>query len=57
MVFSSCSEQGLPLVVVRGALVAVAHPVADHGPWSARAPVVVARGFSRSAACGILPDE
>ena len=51
------ASRGDCLVVVHGVLDAVARPVADHGPWSTRASVVVARGFSRSAACGILPDK
>ena len=29
--FSSCSEQGLPFVAVRGLLIAVATLVAEHG--------------------------
>ena len=28
--FSSCGERGLPFVVVRGLLIAVASPVAEH---------------------------
>ena len=53
--FSSCGEQGLLFLVVRGLLIAVASLVVEHGLWSAGS-VVVVHGPS-SAACGIFPDQ
>ena len=69
--FSSCGEQGLLFVVVRrlliaicGLLIAMASLVEEHGLQACRlqqlwhaGSVVVAHGFSCSAACGIFPDE
>ena len=46
--FSSCGEQGLLFIAVRGLLIAVASLVAEHGV-GARASVVVAQGLS---SCG-----
>ena len=54
--FSSCGERGLLLIAVRGPLTIAASPVAEHGSRCAGS-VVVAHGPSRSAACGILPDQ
>ena len=48
--FSSCHEQGLLFVAVRGLLTAVASLVAEHGLQSAQASVDVARGLS---SCGV----
>ena len=47
--FSSCSEQGLLFVAVRGFLIAVASLVVGHRPQSAQASVVVALALS---SCG-----
>ena len=54
--FSSCGERELLFVVVRGLLIAVASRC---GAWAlgAWASVIVARGFSCSAACGIFLDQ
>ena len=60
--FSSCGEQGLLFVAVRGLLIAVASLVAEHGLqvpglqqlWH-MGSVVVAHGLSCSVACGGLP--
>ena len=54
--FSSCGEPGLPFVVVRGPLTAVASLFEEHGLLSAGS-VAVAHRLSCSAACGILPDQ
>ena len=48
-VFSSCSEQGLLFDAVRGLLIVVASPVAEHQLQGVWASVVVARGLS---SCG-----
>ena len=53
--FSSCGEQGLLFVAVRGLLIAVAS-VVEHG-LGARASVVAAHGLSCSAARGIFLDQ
>ena len=62
--FSSCGERGLLFVAVRGLLIAVASLVRSTGSrrvgfssCGSRASVVVARGLSGSAACGIFPDQ
>ena len=47
--FSSCGEQGLLFVVVRGLLIAVASLVAEHGLLGAQISVVVAL---RLSSCG-----
>ena len=54
--FSSCGEQGLLFIVVRGLLIVVASLVGARalGTW---ASVVVAHRVSCSAACGIFPDQ
>ena len=44
--FSSCREQGLLFVAVRGLLIVVASFVAEQGLESTRASVVVALGLS-----------
>ena len=66
--FSSCSEQGLLFVVVRGLLIVVASRCRAR-PLGARASVVVAcglsscgsvvvvHGLSCSVACGIFADQ
>ena len=43
--FSSCSEQRLLFVAVRGLLIAMASLVEENGLWGAQASVVVARGL------------
>ena len=54
--FSSCGERGLLFVAVRGLLIVVASRCGSRalGAW---ASVVVARGLSCSAACGIFLDH
>ena len=47
--FSSCSKQSLLFLSVRGPLITVAFPVAEHRLQGTRASVVVAHGLSR---CG-----
>ena len=65
--FSSCGERRPPLAAVGGHLIAVASPVVQtlgtqtsvvvaRGLQSAGS-IVVAHGFSSSAACGIFPDQ
>ena len=54
--FSSCGERGPLFIAVRGGLTVVASLVAEHSSRRAGS-VVVAHGPSRSAACGILPDQ
>ena len=57
--FSNCSERGPLFIAVRGPLTVVASPVAEHRLQTPRraGSVVVAHGLSRSAACGIFPDQ
>ena len=50
--FSSCSEQGLLFVAVRGLLIAVASLVAEHG---SRHTVVVAHGLSSFGSWALEP--
>ena len=54
--FSSCGEQGLLCAAVRGLLIAVASPVAEH---SSRRTGFSSCGtrLSCSVACGIFPDQ
>ena len=65
--FSSCGERRPALAAVGGHLIAVASPVVQtlgtqtsvvvaRGLQSAGS-IVVAHGFSSSAACGIFPDQ
>ena len=54
--FSSCAEQGILFIAVRGLLIALASLVAEHDSRHAGS-VVVARGLSCSVACGIFPDQ
>ena len=55
-VFPSCGKQGPLLIAVRGPLTIAASPVWSTGSRCAGS-VIVAHGPSRSAACGILPDQ
>ena len=54
--FSSCGERGLLFIAVRGLLITVASRC---GAWALGvwASVVVPRGLSGSAACGIFLDQ
>ena len=54
--FSGCGERGPLLIALRGPLTIVASPAWSTGSRCAGS-VVVAHGPSRSAACGILPDQ
>ena len=60
--FSSCNEQGLLFIAVRGLLIEGASHCGGFSCCGARAlgtraSVVVAHRFSCSAACGIFPDQ
>ena len=54
--FSSCGERGPLFIAVRGPLTIAASLVGSTGSRRASS-VVVARGLSCSAACGIFPDQ
>ena len=54
--FSSCGKQEPLFIAARGPLTIAASLVAEHR-LQTRSSVVVAHGPSRSAACGILPDQ
>ena len=52
----SCGKRGPLLITVRGPPTIAAPPVAEHSSRRAGS-AIVAHGPSRSAACGILPDQ
>ena len=54
--FSSCGKRGPLFIAVRGPLTAAASLLQSTGSRRAGS-VIVAHGPSRSAACGILPDQ
>ena len=54
--FSSCGKWGPLFIAVHGPLTIVASPVGSTGSRRAGS-VIVAHGPSRSATCGILPDQ
>ena len=60
--FSSCGKRGPLFIAVRGPLtiaaLSLSRPLLLRSTGSRRAgPVIVAHGPSRSAACGIFPDQ
>ena len=55
--FSSCIEQGLLFITVRGLLIEVTSLCCRARALGARASVAVARRVSCSTACGIFPDQ
>ena len=54
--FSSCGKRGPLFIAMRGPLTIAVSLVAKHRLRRAGS-VIVAHGLSRSAACGILPDQ
>ena len=54
--FSSCGKWGPLFIAVRRPLTVAASPVASTGSRRAGS-AIVAHGLSRSAACGIFPDQ
>ena len=52
----SCGKWGPPLTAVHGPLTTAPLPLRSTSPRRARS-AIVAHGPSRSAACGILPDQ
>ena len=54
--FSNCGKRGPLFIAVHGPLTIAASPAAEHR-LRREGSVIVAHGPSRSAACGIFPDQ